>query len=73
MCPGERHAVAGKSRRGKASARTITSATAFVRAYRRHELHVILDNSSSHGTPAVRAWIANHPQVHFHFTPTSAS
>jgi transposase len=44
-----------------------------VRAYPRRELHVILDNSSSHGTPEVRAWLAEHPRVHFHYTPTSAS
>jgi transposase len=44
-----------------------------VRAYPGRELHVVLDNSSSHGTPAVRAWLAEHPQVHFHYTPTSAS
>src|SRR5512143_1053676 len=44
-----------------------------VRAYPRRELHVILDNSSSHGTPEVRAWLARHPRVHFHYTPTSAS
>lgn len=44
-----------------------------VRAYPRRELHVILDNSSSHGTPEVKAWLANHPRVHFHYTPTSAS
>ena len=44
-----------------------------VRAYPDQELHVILDNSSTHRTPAVRAWLAAHPQVHFHYTPTSAS
>lgn len=44
-----------------------------VRAYPRGELHVILDNSSTHGTPEVRAWLAKHPRVHFHYTPTSAS
>jgi len=44
-----------------------------VRAYPRRELHVILDNSSSHGTPEVKAWLAQHPRVHFHYTPTSAS
>jgi transposase len=44
-----------------------------VRAYPRRELHVILDNSSSHSTPEVRAWLAQHPRVHFHYTPTSAS
>lgn|SRR5574341_2000858 len=37
------------------------------------ELHFILDNSSSHKTPAVQAWLAAHPRVHFHFTPTGAS
>ena len=44
-----------------------------VRAYPKQELHVILDNSSSHGTPQVKAWLAEHPLVHFHYTPTSAS
>jgi transposase len=44
-----------------------------VRIYPGRTLHVILDNSSSHGTPAVRAWLAAHPPVHFHYTPTSAS
>jgi len=43
------------------------------RAYRGRELHVILDNSSTHSTPAVQAWLAAHPQVHFHFTPKGAS
>src|SRR5467141_3200373 len=44
-----------------------------VRKYPGEELHVILDNSSSHGTPEVRAWLAQQPQVTFHYTPTSAS
>lgn len=44
-----------------------------VRTYPDRELHVILDNSSTHGTPEVRAWLAAHPKVTFHYTPTSAS
>lgn len=44
-----------------------------VRAYPSQELHVVLDNSSSHATPAVKAWLDQHPRVRFHFTPTSAS
>ena len=44
-----------------------------VRAYPRRELHVILDNSSTQGTAEVKAWLAQHPRVHFHYTPTSAS
>jgi transposase/transposase-like protein len=43
------------------------------RAEPRRELHVILDNSSTHSTPAVQAWLAKHPRVHFHYTPTSGS
>jgi transposase len=44
-----------------------------VRAFPRKPLHVVLDNSSTHSTPEVKAWLARHPRVHFHFTPTSAS
>jgi transposase len=35
------------------------------------ELHVILDNYCTH--KKCDAWLAKNPQVHFHFTPTSAS
>jgi transposase len=43
------------------------------RAYPDQELHVVLDNVSTHKTPAVRAWLERHPRITFHFTPTSAS
>ena len=43
------------------------------RRYQGRELHVVLDNSSTHSTPDVRAWLETHPNVHFHFTPTGAS
>jgi transposase len=43
------------------------------RRYRTRSLHVILDNSSTHKTPEVNAWLAAHPRVRFHFTPTGAS
>jgi len=43
------------------------------RAYPEGELHVILDNVSTHKTPDVRAWLERHPRITFHFTPTSAS
>ena len=41
--------------------------------YRGRPLHVVLDNSSTHSTPAVQAWLAKHPNVEFHFTPKGAS
>lgn len=37
------------------------------------ELHIILDNLSAHKTQAVRDWVAEHPRIHLHFTPTSSS
>ena len=43
------------------------------RAYPRRELHVVVDNLSTHSHPAVRAWLARHPRVRLHFTPTSGS
>lgn len=43
------------------------------RRYRRREIHLICDNYGTHKHPAVRAWLAEHPRFHVHFTPTSAS
>jgi transposase len=37
------------------------------------EVHVILDNVSTHKTPLIRRWLVSHPRYHLHFTPTSAS
>jgi transposase len=42
-------------------------------AYPRRQLHVVVDNLSTHTHPAVRAWLARHPRVQLHFTPTSGS
>lgn len=36
------------------------------------EIHVILDNLNTH-KPKRDLWLARHPHVHFHFTPTRAS
>jgi transposase len=43
------------------------------RAYPRERLHVICDNYATHKHPVVRAWLARHPRIQLHFTPTSAS
>ena len=37
------------------------------------DLHLILDNSSTHKTKQVQTWLAKHPRIQLHFTPTSAS
>lgn len=45
-----------------------------MKALKRHdEIHVVLDNSSTHKTAEVAAWREAHPEYHFHFTPTSSS
>lgn len=36
-------------------------------------VHVVLDNSSTHNTPAIKTWLLRHPRFVFHFTPTSSS
>ena len=42
-------------------------------AYPRVPLHVVADNYATHKHPAVQAWLATHPRVRMHFTPTSGS
>jgi transposase len=37
------------------------------------EIHVVLDNLSAHKTKDVGLFLAAHPHVHFHFTPTYSS
>jgi transposase len=37
------------------------------------DVHLVLDNSSTHKTPAIRNWLAAHPRFVVHFTPTSSS
>lgn len=44
-----------------------------VRAYPDRELHVVADNLNIHKNEAARRWLARHPRVQFHYTPTHAS
>lgn len=37
------------------------------------DLHLILDNYSTHKHPAVQRWLKRHPRFHLHFIPTSSS
>lgn len=70
-----------------ASGQVITSMTARHRAeeFRRFlnlidkqvpeglEIHVVLDNVSTHKTPSIQRWLVAHPRFTFHFTPTYSS
>ena len=37
------------------------------------EVHVVLDNYSTHKTPSIQRWLLRHPRFHLHFTPTYSS
>jgi hypothetical protein len=37
------------------------------------EIHVVLDNLSTHSGSEVDKWLTKHPNVTFHFTPTGSS
>jgi len=37
------------------------------------QIHLIVDNYATHNRPEVKAWLAEHPRFHLHFTPTSSS
>lgn len=37
------------------------------------EIHVVLDNSSTHKTPSIQRWLLRHPRFTLHFTPTYSS
>ena len=37
------------------------------------ELHLLVDNYSTHKHEQVKKWLAKHPRFHFHFIPTSSS
>ena len=43
------------------------------RAYPRRELHVVVDNYHTHKHAEINDWLAKHPRVTLHFTPTSGS
>ena len=37
------------------------------------DVHIVLDNASSHKTPKIQRWLKGHPRFILHFTPTSSS
>ena len=37
------------------------------------DVHLVLDNASTHKTPAIKRWLLAHPRFQLHFTPTSSS
>jgi len=47
--------------------------THVARAYPDQELHLVMDNDTTHKHAKVKAWLKANPRIHVHFTPTSGS
>src|SRR4051795_11076079 len=43
------------------------------KTYPRQQLHVVLDNYHTHKHDDINTWLAKHPRITLHFTPTSGS
>src|SRR5689334_14804815 len=66
--------VEGKTARRHTSAEFIEFLSGLVKKAKwAREIHIVLDNLSAHKTPAVDQFLAEHPKVRFHFTPTYSS
>jgi transposase len=67
-------AVLGKTAQRHTSAEFVAFLTDIVASQpSKKEIHVIADNLSAHKTDKVNHFLANHPNVHLHFTPTYSS
>src|SRR5271168_2590811 len=66
--------VEGKTAKRHASADFIAFLTELIGKTKwAREIHIVLDNLSAHKTQAVEEFLAQHPKVRFHFTPTYSS
>src|ERR1700686_1981443 len=66
--------VEGKTAKRHASADFIAFLTELIGKTKwAREIHIVLDNLSAHKTQAVAEFLAEHPKVRFHFTPTYSS
>ena len=66
--------MVGKTAKRHGSADFIAFLTELTgRAKWAREIHIVLDNLSAHKTQAVEEFLAAHPKVRFHFTPTYSS
>lgn len=65
--------VHGRCFRRHRHAEFIAFLNSLIRRYPGRELHLICDNYGTHKHPEVVRWLAAHPRIHLHFTPTGAS
>lgn len=65
--------VHGKTTARHTSAEIVTFLGEVVSSRPKQEIHIILDNLSAHKTKLVQNFLADHSNVHLHFTPTYSS
>jgi len=66
--------VAGKTSKRHTSAKFVAFLNQLLSKARwAKQIHIVLDNLSAHKTKAVEEFLAQHPKVHFRFTPTYSS
>ncbi len=65
--------VLGECRPNRNGATFLAFLKKAVKPHAGKEIHVVLDNLSTHTTPEVKAWLAKNPHIHFHFTPVGSS
>jgi transposase len=65
--------VVGECRPRRDGANFLAFLKRAVKPHAGKDIHVVLDNLSTHTTPEVLAWLERNPQVHFHFTPVGSS
>ena len=65
--------VLGECRPNRNSATFLDFVKKTVKPHAGKEIHIVLDNLSTHTTPEVKAWLERNPHVYFHFTPVGSS
>jgi transposase len=65
--------VFGECRDSKDGANFLTFVKKAVGPYGGREIHIVLDNLSTHTTPEVQVWLEQNPNIIFHFTPKGSS
>ena len=65
--------VYGECRPTRDGAQFLDFLTRAVEPHAGNQIHIVVDNLSTHTTPEVVAWLAENPWVHFHFTPIGSS
>ncbi len=65
--------VCGECHPTRDGAQFLAFCKAAVKPHAGKDIHIVLDNLSTHTTADVQQWLTDNPHVHFHFTPVGSS